>query len=67
MIKIANTDCNSLVYVFRSCEHYENFVLMKIGKDKQLFVKITAMPVFMRILSTFLKLVKEQRWTDSAA
>jgi hypothetical protein len=40
---------------------------MKIGKDKQLFVKITAMPVFMRILSTFLKLVKEQRWTDSAA
>jgi len=30
---------------------------MKIGKDKLLFVKITAMSVFMRILSTFLKLV----------
>jgi len=30
-----------LLFVFRSSEHYDSFVVMKIGKDKQLFVKMT--------------------------
>jgi hypothetical protein len=42
-------------------QHY----LVKTGNDKQLFVNITPTPVFMYIRSTFLKLVKEQKWTDS--
>jgi len=46
-----------LWYVFRSSENYGSFVLMKIGKDKKLFVKINPIPVFMRIRSTFLSLV----------